>query len=453
MKKIITTTFVCLWSVMALAQTFSGGTGTKEDPWLISNKADLEELSSITDTPGPGNTQQTFGKYFKLTQDITEPFVGLIGYEGFFKGDFDGAGHYITLNIQMPTDDYVGLFGSVKSGSVHDLAVKGTVVGRNYVGAIVANPSNEARLYNLVNYANVNSTSTSLMACVGGVIGGIVSRTDGTLEGATVTNCANYGTVTCQGAAVGGVIGYSGQQVGNTLSNLANYGHVEDSNSRGLGGTIGNPLWNDKVHRVVNFGTFAGDSFCGCLGNANPTDIGDIYYDKQFAHNDNAVPAQEKNTSEMLSSQMKEQLGEEWTYDDNLLPRPQMNGLENSDIAILYATPILLADGDWLGHVTKDFKVSFGNSSKGNVDWKSQNGLVDVQSDGTVHLKSEGNEVLIATYNGVSREVSLVIASTSNVQKLRVDNLDNAKWYNLHGQEVVYPQHGLYIHQGKKVIK
>ena len=44
------------WSILfcnaAVAQTFSGGTGTESDPYLISNVNDLKELSNMTDTPG-----------------------------------------------------------------------------------------------------------------------------------------------------------------------------------------------------------------------------------------------------------------------------------------------------------------------------------------------------------------------------------------------------------------
>ena len=151
----------------------------------------------------------------------------------------------------MPTDNYVGLFGTVKSGAVHDLAVSGSVVGCNYVGGIVANPTNEALLYNLCNYADVKSTSASMLSCVGGVIGGIISKAEGTMQGATVSCCANYGNVSSDGCALGGVIGYSGQQTGNTISDVANYGFVESSNTKRIAGTIGNPMWNDKVHRIA----------------------------------------------------------------------------------------------------------------------------------------------------------------------------------------------------------
>ena len=437
-------------SAACMAQTFSGGTGTESDPYLISNVNDLKELSQMTDTPGEGDTQQTFGKFFRLTQDITEPFKQMIGFEGFFKGNFDGAGHTITLDIDMPTDDYVGLFGTVKSGSVHDLAVRGSVTGRRYVGAIVANPTNEARLYNLVNYASVSSPYTSY-AYVGGIIGGIITKTEGTLGGATVSRCANYGTVSCSGSAVGGVIGYSGQQVANSLSDLANYGLVE-SNGQRVAGVVGNPMWNDKVHRLANFGTLSNESLSGCIGNSNPTDLGEIFYDRQFAHNTVAVPAQEKNTSEMTGDQMKSDLGDGWVYAEGLLPRPNMNGMENSDLAVLYATPVLLAEGDWLQQVTKDFYVSPGNPDYGQVTWTATKGLVEIQPDGKAIIKGYGEETLTAKLGNETRSVSITICDPTGISSIKASKAESGKWYNLNGQEVERPSHGIYIHNGKKVI-
>lgn len=440
-----------LLSLTALAQTFSGGKGTADEPYLINSVADLKELSQMTDTPGEGNTQQTYGKYFRLTQDITEPFKYMIGLEGYFKGNFDGGGHYITVDINMPTEDYVGLFGTVKTGSVHDLAVKGSVVGRRYVGAIVANPTNEALLYNLANYASVSSSYTSY-AYVGGIVGGIITKTEGTLSGATIKNCANYGTVSCDGSAVGGVIGYSGQQVANTLSDLANYGTVVNKGGQRVGGVIGNPMWNDKVHRIVNFGTISSDGISGCIGNANPTDIGEIFYDCQYAHNSNAIPAQEKSTSELTGEQMKNSLGEGWIYADNMLPRPNMGGLENSDIAILYATPVVLAQGDWLQQVTKDFHVSAGNTALGTVKWSAQNGLVEIMDDGTAKINGNGNEVLTAKFGSETRSIILNIGEATGIKGVNMQKNDNGAWFNLNGQKVEAISHGIFIHNGKKIV-
>lgn len=445
-------------SAAAMAQTFSGGSGTESDPWLISNVNDLKELSKMTDTPGEGNTQQTYGKYFKLTQDITEPFNQMIGFEGYFKGYFDGAGHCITLNINMPDDDCVGLFGTVKTGAVHDLAVKGSVTGRRYVGAVVANPTNEAQLYNLVNYANVSSSYTS-MAYIGGVIGGVVSQTEKvdegsekTLDGATIRNCANYGTVSCNGSAIGGVIGYSGQAVGNTVNDIANYGYVENNGGMRVGGAIGNPLWNDKIHRIANFGTSSNEKISGSIGNSNPTDLGEIFYDRQYSHTTNEIPAQEKNTSEMTGTQMEELLGSNWVYADGLLPRPDMNGMENSDIAVLYATPILLAEGDYLQNVTKDFSVSFGNPAYGNVSWTTKNGIVEIQGDGKAVIKGYGEETLTAKLNGETRSINITVNDPTGISSITTRNSADGKWYNLNGQAVSTPVHGIFIVNGKKVI-
>ena len=69
MKKNLFFFSAILFSVSGMAQTFSGGTGSATDPYLISNVNDLKELSSMVDTPGEGNTQQTYGKFFRLTQD------------------------------------------------------------------------------------------------------------------------------------------------------------------------------------------------------------------------------------------------------------------------------------------------------------------------------------------------------------------------------------------------
>ncbi len=455
----LTITFVAalLVSTASMAQKFSGGSGTKESPYLISNTDDLNELSTLTDTPDESGNSQVYGKYFKLTQDITTPFKGIIGYEGFFKGDFDGDGHCITLDINLPSDNYVGLFGTVKTGSVHDLAVRGSVIGNSYVGAIVANPTNGAVLYNLVNYASVTSNSASLLSSVGGVIGGIVSTSSNKTEGATVKNCANFGTITTAGSAVGGVIGYSGQQVGNTICDIANYGEVVNTYSGytiRVGGAIGNPLYNDNVHRIVNFGAISNDEISGCIGNSNPTNLGEIFYDKQFAITSASIPAQEKNTSEMIGAQMRNDLGDGWIYSDGLLPRPSMNGMENSSLAILYATPIILAEGDTKDNITKSFSVSCGNKEYGTVDWSTKYGKVEIGSDGNVSIKSNGSETLVATFNGETREVNINInCSTDGINENTIATRTDNTWRTLSGLRVATPHKGIFINNGKKIIR
>ncbi len=69
MKQIFTI-FVCLFLAIGTttAQTYSGGNGTENDPYLISSKADMEKLAMAVSL----NASYSMGKYFLLTRDITE---------------------------------------------------------------------------------------------------------------------------------------------------------------------------------------------------------------------------------------------------------------------------------------------------------------------------------------------------------------------------------------------
>ena len=162
---------------------------------------------------------------------------------------------------------------------------------------------------------------------------------------------------------------------------------------------------------------------------------------------------QERNTAELLGEGQKETLGDSWVYADGMLPRPNMNGLENSDIAVLYATPVILADGDKLDSVTKNFRVSLGNGENGKVVWKANNGLVEIQGDGTAIIHGAGTEVLTATYNSASRNVTIIIKETDGINTINVSrSTGDDVWRNLSGQAVSTPTHGIYIRNGKKVI-
>lgn len=81
-----------------------------------------------------------------------------------------------------------------------------------------------------------------------------------------------------------------------------------------------------------------------------------------------------------------------------------MNGLENSGMAVLYATPVILTNGDNLNSVTKDFRVSLGNDQNTKVAWKASRGLVEILTDGTARIKGGGTEILTASYK-MSRDI------------------------------------------------
>ena len=85
-----------MMGLSALAQTFSGGDGSAETPYLITKAADLDELAQlVTD----GNDMA--GMTLRLEADLTVSSNPMIGHTGAnqpkkFAGTFDGNGHRIT---------------------------------------------------------------------------------------------------------------------------------------------------------------------------------------------------------------------------------------------------------------------------------------------------------------------------------------------------------------------
>ena len=151
-------TFVPMAAFAAEAPLFGGGTGTQQDPWLITSQADLIALAEFlnsgnaatfdTEAAGVGNC---YGYYFKQTADIDLTGVTWepIGYSGdyYFAGNYDGDGHTISNATSTGKNDAqgyatAGIFGWVAFGSVENLHVKNAnfvATGQNnysYVGGI-----------------------------------------------------------------------------------------------------------------------------------------------------------------------------------------------------------------------------------------------------------------------------------------------------------------------------
>ena len=167
MKKKLFSLLLTLCLVMTLvpmaafaeeAPSFGGGTGTQQDPWLITSQADLIALAEFlnsgnaetfdAENAGIGNCH---GYYFKQTADIDLTGVTWepIGYSGgyYFAGNYDGNGHTISNATSTGKNDAdgfatAGIFGWVAFGSVENLHVKNAnfvATGHNeysYVGGI-----------------------------------------------------------------------------------------------------------------------------------------------------------------------------------------------------------------------------------------------------------------------------------------------------------------------------
>ncbi|MGN0106816.1 MAG: hypothetical protein ACI4A5_03855, partial [Hominilimicola sp.] len=167
--------------ISASASTFSGGSGTSSDPYLISTADDLKQLA--TDVNG-GTTYS--GKYFKMTAnidlnpgktiapdsaDLTSAAqwtpIGT-GSTKSFQGNFNGDNHTISGVYVDTTSSYVGLFGCTYNAGISN------------VGVINSYIKGGSRVGGFVGYGNSS----------------------------TYTNCYATGDVSGSGSRVGGFVGY-----------------------------------------------------------------------------------------------------------------------------------------------------------------------------------------------------------------------------------------------------
>lgn len=210
-----------------VATAFAGGTGTEEDPYLVSNAAELAYLSASNND---GSVDYT-GKYIKQTADInlegalwTAIAYAKKALTPAFAGHYDGAG-YTIYNIHcVPVDPsdtktaiYSGLFGLVQGGSVRNVnMVGGTVESTKYSGAI-AGYMKGGMIYNC---------TAELESVTGVQIGGILGRCDGS-DLNEIKGCVNgskvYSVETADNAFVGGIVGAAGNTL---ISYCANYGEI-----------------------------------------------------------------------------------------------------------------------------------------------------------------------------------------------------------------------------------
>ena len=214
--------------------TYSGGSGTESEPWLISSVEDLKTLANTinngdaakfdancTDTGNgiPGNYHDY---YFKQTTDLDLSDIvnwDPIGYSGscYFAGHYDGDGHTISNVKSTGKNDAdgfatAGIFGWVSGGSVKNLTVKNAnfvATGQDnysFVGGVAA-VAFAASIENCtVKNSALESKRDNNNNCAGGVAG--------YSTGATFKNCASISNNIQSMAYGGGFVGESDDDYG-----------------------------------------------------------------------------------------------------------------------------------------------------------------------------------------------------------------------------------------------
>ena len=166
------------------------GSGTAEDPYLISSAADW---NTFREALSSGHNYKN--EYVKLTDDIA---VGgnMAGTEANpFSGTFNGDGHKLTVNIET-SDQGAAPFAFVGASKITDLTVSGMVKGGNHASGLIGKVKDGP--------VSITRVTVLTMVSSGQYLGGFVGHSydKGPIN---IIDCTFAGTLNCSGSA-----GYGG---------------------------------------------------------------------------------------------------------------------------------------------------------------------------------------------------------------------------------------------------
>ena len=226
---------------------FSGGKGTEQEPYLITTETQLRSIAA---------NKELLSCSFRLLNDIAlgdEAWTPIGNYESdevnaFFTGSFDGAGHTVSNLKANVSSGYAGFFGAVKSATIQNLVVQGSVYNTAEKGA-------------------------------GGIAGGIFNvTTDSSTDTSThIINCEFKGAVTAKLQA-GGIVGYAYSKYDSDKINIyiENCAHTVSNNTESIraydkntssygeyaGGIVGK-AHGIKVYSCYNTSDVSGGNYVG----------------------------------------------------------------------------------------------------------------------------------------------------------------------------------------------
>ena len=284
-------------SVFSFAQ-YNGGSGTQADPYQIST---VQNLLDFSESVCAGNSYENV--YFQLQNDIdlsvlerkNEKFSPIGIYNNWndmkpFRGIFDGQGFVIkNLNLELPNQNHVALFGVVAGGVVRNLRVENAKVeGHHYVGILVGNVMQNGRIENCEVSGSVVGTRT-----VGGVaglvyqggqifesynfakvyghrdVGGIAGMVD---EESRIVHSVNGGKILGTKFFVGGIAGLVKYK--SIIEECINYGDIQ-STAGSVGGVSGCAESKSNINTSLNTGLVvsSGNNVGGICGYVSLSDV------------------------------------------------------------------------------------------------------------------------------------------------------------------------------------
>ena len=260
MKRILLFCLMILCIHQTKAQFSGKGSGTAEDPYLITEALNVEEIR---------NFQNKEGVVFKLENDVnmSELIEDTYGEDGWypipdFRGELDGNGFTISgLFINRPKLKSVGFFSNITYAKIHNLLLEydGDIIGAENVGGICGTCEFVEVCRCGIRGKNIISQGQSYYSDgtsspVHGNIGGLI----GSAKGATIKECI-VETTMIFGSHCGGL---AGEAVDGIISD--NRVNVNDIMGEALVNSMSDYLWvagivASSYRNTINNNLFEGE--------------------------------------------------------------------------------------------------------------------------------------------------------------------------------------------------
>ena len=248
--------------------SFSGGSGTASDPFIIMTADELAELADYVNT---GNTNFN-ASHYRLGNNISlaahssgTGWIPIGNTTNSFMGVFDGNGLKITdLYINTTTLFDIGLFGSIHNATIKNLGVTeisitsighGVGMSGGRVGGIAGRAIGNSHISNSYTTGSISGNHS-----VGGIVGDM-------FDTSTISNSFSTASVTGTGIGAGGIAGVL--RDGNIVRNAYATGVISAFSH--VGGIVGFLEQSSQVENSVALNSSVGyttavDAFFGING-------------------------------------------------------------------------------------------------------------------------------------------------------------------------------------------
>lgn len=424
MKRLFITYLLLATSLLANAQFSGKGSGTAEDPYLISTPIHVDEIRNLA---GVKDVCFVLTKDIDMTDYITENY----GNQGWypipdFQGNLNGCGYTISgLRINRPALDKVGFFSTASYATFSNLTLEytGEIIGGGTTGAFVGK-TNDCEINKCGVIAKcIRSEVPS--SYIGGFVGsfsiGIIKEcsccfseatnsgsfesrvTIGGLLGSSYeTNVVDnrvVGRIVNKGPA-GGVVGYVNKsELKNNLFEGSVYGEYYS-----LSDNVGGLFSYDGYQSSSNSNVIIADTI-GITGKYSSTHVCRIGYSNQNAEITSPQANRASVTTKLISA------GQELTVEDN-----EYNGLSTGHSMLKQKS--LYANMGW--DMENVWSIDNGNSYP-RLKWEVEKGLVKPIL--TIYNgKDEINEGDIIQFNAEKKTANLPGGITYTYYQCDTDN-------------------------------